>query len=203
MTEVRIVGLGDSTTAGTPGFRSPLEAPPSGRGDAESQYGYWLVRNHADWTFLNKGVNGERSDQILSRFERDVLGESPRLVIVLAGVNDIFQGRSGASVARNLREMYRAARRAEIVPMATTVLPYNTSGKREAKEIKELNAWIESTAKAEGMLFCDTNQAVRDRDDERMLASSPDGLHPDVQGYKRMGDAIAAVLERSPVVTPS
>ncbi len=37
-----IVGLGDSTTAGTPGFRSPLESPPDGAGDETSQYAYWM-----------------------------------------------------------------------------------------------------------------------------------------------------------------
>ena len=40
---VKIVALGDSTTAGTPGFKSPLEAPPNGRGDETSQYAYWLM----------------------------------------------------------------------------------------------------------------------------------------------------------------
>jgi hypothetical protein len=42
--KIRIVALGDSTTAGTPGFQSPLEAPPNGRGDETSQYAYWLMR---------------------------------------------------------------------------------------------------------------------------------------------------------------
>jgi lysophospholipase L1-like esterase len=56
-----IVALGDSTTAGTPGFKSPIEAPPDGAGDIESQYAYWLTRAHPDWRVLNHGVNGERS----------------------------------------------------------------------------------------------------------------------------------------------
>src|SRR5256885_12376993 len=63
---VTVVALGDSTTAGTPGFRSPLEAPPDGAGNAESQYGYWLGQTHPDWQILNCGVNGERSDEIRS-----------------------------------------------------------------------------------------------------------------------------------------
>ena len=51
--------------AGTPrAFSSPLEAPPDGRGDETSQYAYWLIRAHPEWDVLNRGVNGERSDQI-------------------------------------------------------------------------------------------------------------------------------------------
>jgi len=41
-----VVALGDSTTAGTPGFQSPVEAPPDGRGNVESQYPYWLAAMH-------------------------------------------------------------------------------------------------------------------------------------------------------------
>ena len=63
MRPVVIVAFGDSTTAGTPLFESPLEAPPDGRGDERSQYAYWLMARHPDWRVLNRGVNGERSDQ--------------------------------------------------------------------------------------------------------------------------------------------
>src|SRR5262245_35250092 len=107
---VTIVALGDSTTAGTPAFKSPIEAPPSGAGNIESQYAYWLMKTHADWDVQNRGVNGERSDQIRARVERDVLRARPAVVVVIAGVNDIYQGRSSASVERELEAIYDAAR---------------------------------------------------------------------------------------------
>jgi lysophospholipase L1-like esterase len=74
---IRIVAMGDSTTAGTPGWRSPVEAPPDGAGDRTSQYAFWLMEAHPAWDVMNRGVNGERSDQILSRFDRDVLALDP------------------------------------------------------------------------------------------------------------------------------
>jgi lysophospholipase L1-like esterase len=191
------VALGDSTTAGTPGFLSSVEAPPSGRGNQQSQYCYWMMKAHPEWTVLNKGVNGQRSDEILSRFERDVLKEKPEAVIVLAGVNDIYQGRTSASVERNLEAMYVLAERSGIVPVAATILPYNTAGQEESESIRKVNAWVESAAKAPGRLFCDTNLAVRDRANPNLLASSPDGLHPDVEGYKKMGITLSAALERA------
>jgi lysophospholipase L1-like esterase len=87
---ITIIALGDSTTAGTPAFTSPLEAPPNGAGNAESQYAYWLMKTHPDWQVLNRGVNGERSDQIRARFARDVIAERkdrrvPFLVVIIAG----------------------------------------------------------------------------------------------------------------------
>src|SRR5689334_13277768 len=121
---ITIVALGDSTSAGTPGFKSPLETPPIGSGNAESQYAYWLMKTHQDWEVLNRGVNGERSDQIHRRFERDVVEAKPAVVVIIAGVNDIYQGRSAASVQRELESMYGRARDAKIVVVAGTIIPY-------------------------------------------------------------------------------
>lgn len=193
MTKV-IVGLGDSTTAGTPFFLSPLEAPPSGRGIPESQYSYWMMKERPDWTVLNRGINGQRSDQILSRFERDVVAARPSVVILLAGVNDIYQGRSLESVKKNLDAMYALAGARGIVPVAASVLPYDSAARTKAEAIRRLNSWIESASRAEKRLFCDTNLAVRDPNDSDRLASSPDGLHPDVEGYRRMGMALTRTL---------
>jgi lysophospholipase L1-like esterase len=196
-TGLRIAALGDSTSAGTPGFRSPLEAPPAGRGDPESQYGYWMMKRHPEWTVLNKGINGQRSDQILSRFERDVVLEKADLVIILAGVNDIFQGRSPASVEKNLRTMYDRAHDAGIRVVATTILPYDIAGDREVLSMREVNSWIETVSKKGGLLFCDTRKSVSDAHDPDLLSSTPDGIHPSVDGYRKMGEALAAVVEGS------
>ncbi|MDA4117497.1 MAG: GDSL-type esterase/lipase family protein [Thaumarchaeota archaeon] len=191
----KIVGLGDSTTAGTPGFASPIEAPPKGRGNPESQYCYWMMRAHPEWVVLNQGINGQRSDEILSRFQRDVVAEKATMVIILAGVNDIYQGRTIESIKRNLEAMYESAGRNGIVAVATTVLPYNIASREESRSIRDLNQWIKTTSNAAGRLFCDTNLAVRDDLNPDLLASSPDGIHPDVEGYRRMGQALSTTLE--------
>src|SRR6185436_19069288 len=102
--EMKIVCLGDSTTAGTPLFKSPVEAPPAGEGDERSQFPYWLRQAHPDWQVLNCGVNGERTDQIAARFDRDVLAHQPDLVVLIAGVNDVYQGRGADEVTRQLKE---------------------------------------------------------------------------------------------------
>src|SRR5438309_6212845 len=107
-----IVGLGDSTTAGTPGFRSPLEAPPRGDGNPESQYEYWMTRSHPEWTVLNRGINGETSEEIRNRLPRDVLQVRPAYAIILAGVNDIFGGAdTGDRRASPRRDVFGRPRR--------------------------------------------------------------------------------------------
>jgi len=194
---IKIVGLGDSTTAGTPGFLSPLESPPNGVGDEKSQYSYWLMQGHKDWNVLNRGVNGERSDQILRRFARDVLQEEPRIVVVLAGVNDIYQGFEANFTIRNLSKMYSMSLQAGIVPISCTILPYNNMGRKEILVRKELNGWIESEATRLKIPLSDTAAAVSDPHNSERLAGSPDGHHPDVAGYRKMADAIGKTLEES------
>lgn len=191
----KIVGLGDSTTAGTPGFLSPLESPPNGAGDKESQYPYWLMQSHSDWIVLNRGVNGERSNQILGRFARDVLQEDPVIVVILAGVNDIYQGFPADFTTRNLSKMYSLSLQAGIVPISCTILPYNTMGSRERLLRKELNGWIESESRKLRIPFSDTAVAVSAPDNSDRLAGSPDGIHPDVARYRTMAAAIGRTIE--------
>ena len=193
--KLRVVALGDSTTAGTPGFLSPLESPPDGLGNPESQYSYWITVAHPEWIVLNRGVNGQRTDEILDRFRRDVIQEQPNFVIVLGGVNDVYQGAPLHGVKANLLAMYQEAINAEIVPVAATVLPYNTASESEREAVHELNHWIIETAKVLEMPMCDTARAVSDPSNPDRLRSSTDGLHPDALGYRAMGEALTHTIE--------
>jgi acyl-CoA thioesterase I len=194
---ISLVALGDSTTAGTPGWRSPLEAPPAGSGNEQSQYAYWLVQAHPDWNVLNRGVNGERSDQILNRFDRDVVTAQPRVVVIIAGVNDVYQGRSVDEVTKNLRLMYDRARHAHVRVLAGTIIPYNTATPEQNRKMHDINAWIAHEAERDPEVdFVDTRRAVASPDDLDRLISSPDSLHPSVEGYHLMAEAIRSSLER-------
>lgn len=198
MAALTIVALGDSTTAGTPGFRSPLEAPPDGAGNAESQYTYWLAQADTGWRVLNRGVNGERSDQIRARFDRDVRRAGAAVAIVIAGVNDIYQGRSAASVQRELEAIYAAARAARIVVVAGTIVPYDTSDADANARMHAVNDWIRGyAARHDDVVFCDTRAAVAAPGQPDRLASSPDGLHPSPDGYKRMAAALEPAVKRA------
>ena len=190
-----IVAIGDSTTAGTPGFKSPLEAPPDGAGNVESQYAHWLGVIHGGWRVLNRGINGERSDEIRARFDRDVLQASPDLVVVIAGVNDIYQGRTADAVERELEGIYAAAHAAAIPVVAGSILPYNTASADENRRMHDLNRWIrEYASRHAGVSFCDTRAAVAAPESPDRLGSSPDGLHPSPDGYKRMALALEPVV---------
>lgn len=190
-----IVAMGDSTTAGTPGWKSRVEAPPDGTGDETSQYAHWLVQAHPDWNVVNQGVNGERSDQILARFERDVIALRPKAVIVIAGVNDIYQGRSEQHVIDQLSAMYTRANAAGIPVIAGTIIPYNTATPDQNARMHGINEWIRNTAADGSVDYVDTRTAAAASGNPDRLFDSPDDLHPSPAGYRRMADAIRPVLE--------
>ena len=195
---VRIVAMGDSTTAGTPAYKSPRESPPDGAGDPTSQYAYWLMKAHATWEVVNQGVNGERSDQIHARFEQDVVTKNPAVVVIIAGVNDVYQGRPAERVKEQLAAMYGRAHEAGIQVVAGTIVPYNTATPEQTARMREINAWIRTQSGADpAVLVVDTRAAVASPSNPDLLVSSPDGLHPDAAGYRRMADAIAPAIEQA------
>lgn len=192
---VRIVAMGDSTTAGTPAFKSPREAPPAGKGDESSQYAYWLMKAHPEWEIINQGINAQRSDVIAARFEADVIAQKPTVVVIIAGVNDVYQGRPAQHVKDQLAAMYQQAQAAGIRVIAGTIIPYNTATADQNARMHDINGWIRAQARADpGVVYVDTRAAVAAPGDPDKLASSPDGLHPDAAGYRKMADAIAPAI---------
>src|SRR5438132_13270245 len=114
------------------------------------------------WVVLNRGVNGEAAGEVRARLLRDALGARPAYVIVLAGVNDIFAGQRPETVERHLAAMYADILDAGVVPVAATVLPYNSATVSASGDILTLNAWIANLTNVFGILFCDTHAAVAD-----------------------------------------
>lgn len=190
-----VVALGDSTTAGTPFFRSPVEAPPDGEGDRSAPWPHVVEALRPGWRVLNKGVNGERTDEIRARFERDVLPAKPRFVVILAGVNDVYQGRDLRDTEADLTWMYDRAVKSRIEPVAATVMPFTRATPEQNARIRELNSWIAKTAVARGLAFIDLHAAVAAKDSPDALSGSPEGLHPDRAGYAAAAKAVADALD--------
>ncbi len=186
---IRIVALGDSTTAGTPGFLSPLEAPPGGKGDVTSQYAHWLMKSEPNWDVINCGVNGERSDQIAARVVRDVIGASPAAVVIIAGVNDVYQGRTVEHVLAQLRTMYdrAAACRDPRRRRHNRSLQHGRHQPRTSACARSTPGSASRRAVEPAIAFVDTRAAVARPGNADRLAESPDGLHPSPRGYRADG----------------
>jgi lysophospholipase L1-like esterase len=192
-----IVAFGDSTTAGTPLYQSPVEAPPDGEGDHTSQYAYWLVEKRPFWRVLNRGVNGERTDEIAERFDRDVAERRPYVVVVIAGVNDVFQNKPLDHIKTNLRKIYDRAAEEQIAVVAGSILPFNEATREQNAKMAKVNTWIKAEAqKDRNITFVDTRKAVASKKSGNKLATTADGQHPDIAGYKKLAAAIEPVLAK-------
>jgi acyl-CoA thioesterase I len=148
---------------------------------------------------LNRGVNGERSDQIRARFARDAAAAKPAVVVIIAGVNDVYQGRSAASVEHELEAIYDAARAANITVVAGSIIPYNVATPDQNARMHAINDWIRAYAASHAtrVVFCDTRAAVAAPGQPDRLLSSPDDLHPTPDGYRRMANALEPAITQA------
>jgi lysophospholipase L1-like esterase len=196
-----IVALGDSTTAGTPFFLSPLESPPDGQGDPQGQYSYWMMKKHPDWKVINCGINGQTTQEIGARID-DTFRYHARYIIILGGVNDVYQGIPLSETVAHLTRMYQQAKTHGMIPIAATVLPFNTASPQQSKGIRTLNAWILKNADDMRIEAVDLHAVVCDPSNSEKLNGSSDGLHPDVGGYRKMGLTLTALIEKMETLMP-
>jgi lysophospholipase L1-like esterase len=190
VTEVLVVGLGDSITAGNPGWdpdpeRRALEDPGD---DETSQYLYWAARANPGLRFRNHGVGGERTDEIRARLEEAVAGAD--VIVVQGGINDIVQSREIGLAAEDLRMMVRRSKEIAPTVLLANVLPWNNGWPDAEPTIRALNALIDEIGEAEGVQVLPFHETLEDPDAPGRMRSdwTPDGNHPSVEGHRRLGE---------------
>lgn len=189
MTDSTIVAtLGDSITAGTPGWDpDPRVREAKGARDERSQYQYWAAAAAPHLSFVNHGVNGERTDEIALRLDRAAQGAAA--IVVQGGINDIVQGRAVQDAAADLLAIARRARELDLAVAIADVLPWNKGWPDAVPHIDELNRLVAAAARVEDfpiLRFHDT--LVSGELPGRMPAEwTSDGSHPSVEGYRRLG----------------
>jgi lysophospholipase L1-like esterase len=166
-----------------------------------------LTASYPGHPYVNRGISGQASSQMLLRFRQDVIDLKPRAVVILAGTNDIA-GNAGPTnlteIEGNLASMAELATAHGIRVVLCTVLPVNDDHEeghgsfllRPLDQIKTLNRWISAYAKTHHHALVDYYQATVD---ERGLLRNPlsdDGLHPNAAGYKVMAPMAEAAVKK-------
>jgi lysophospholipase L1-like esterase len=164
--------------------------------------------------YVNRGISGQTTPQMLIRFRRDVIELKPRVVVILAGTNDLA-GNTGSTtleaIEDNLTSMAELAKAHGIRVVFASLLPVSDYEIRDGKPIIQtvrrspdrilvLNKWMQEFARTHRYVYLDYFSAMAD--DKGFLKDelSSDGLHPNPQGYAVMAPlaeaAIAASLKR-------
>lgn len=194
--QTRVVFMGDSIT-------DMWQLPKSG--------GFFPGKPYVD-----RGIGGQTTPQMVLRFRADVIVLQPKVVVILAGTNDIA-GNTGPMTLEetegNLSTMAELARAHGIRVVLSSVMPVNDvadadgkvivqTEKRPPEKILALNGWIKKYAADTGHVYLDYFTATADEQGFLKSEITNDGLHPNAQGYAVMGPlaekAIQEALKKKP-----
>lgn len=154
--------------------------------------------------YINRGISGQTTPQMLVRFRQDVIDLSPSAVVILAGTNDIA-GNTGPSTLQmimdNIKGMAEIASANDIQVVLASVLPAFDypwrPGLEPNKKIPQLNRMIRSYAMKENMIYLDYFSALRNEEDGMVEQYAYDGVHPNKSGYKVMAPLTTAAIEEA------
>src|SRR6478609_8256381 len=143
--------------------------------------------------YINRGIGGQTTPQMLVHFRQDVIALKPAVVVILAGTNDIA-GNTGPStiemIEDNLRSMAEIAKAHGIRVVLSSVLPVYDypwrPGLEPAPKIVALNKWMKDYAAKAGEIYLDYHSAMKDERDGMRAELANDGVHPNDAGYRIM-----------------
>ena len=157
---------------------------------------------------INRGISAETTDSMLKRIEKTVLVMKPKNLVMLMGINDIAAKVDNQQIVNNIKQMITLTKqqspKTHIILQA--VYPINKTDReslfdkfqlrdRDNHTIDELNEMLESLAKEEKITFLNVNSYLMDKNKELKKEYTFDGLHPNMQGYLAIRDAILNVLD--------
>ncbi len=143
----------------------------------------------------NSGIDGNTTEQLLSRFEEDVAAVEPDSCLILGGTNDIFRDVPISAIEANLTQLYDDCVNAGITPVACTLTPVKPgfllgdSAEADAlnSSIDTLNGWIRIHCAAREIAVVDFNTVLK-ADPATYLQD--DGIHPSEAGHDAMGRSV-------------
>ena len=154
--------------------------------------------------YINRGISGQTTPQMLIRFKPDVVNIKPSVVVILAGINDIA-GNTGPStlemIEDNLSSMVEIAQANGVRVVLSSVLPaYDfpwRPGLEPAEKVIKLNVWIKKFAETHKCVYLDYFTPMSDEKHGLKTEYSQDGVHPTMTGYKIMEPLVEEAIKKA------
>ncbi len=173
----------------------------------QERFGFFVATR----PYVDRGISGQTTPQMLVRFRPDVLDLQPKVVVILAGTNDIA-GNTGPmtneDVERNLSSMAELAKAHGIRVVLASITP--TSGyhppanggapqttQRPMARIKAINEWMQKYAADNGHVYLDYFTPMLDSTGVMKADLTGDDLHPNAAGYAIMAPLVEAAIQRA------
>jgi lysophospholipase L1-like esterase len=158
--------------------------------------------------YINRGISGQTTPQMLVRFHQDVIGVQAAVVVILAGTNDIAGNTGPMSIAEteaNYEALAELARAHGIRVVFSSVLPVhdytpqsqNFFVQRSPAKILDLNEWLKDYCAKNALIYLDYFSATVNEEGLLKKDLSLDGLHPDEAGYKIMAPLAEAAIAKA------
>jgi lysophospholipase L1-like esterase len=158
--------------------------------------------------YINRGIGGQTTSQMLIRFRQDVIDLQPAIVVILAGTNDIA-GNTGPiaipDIEANFASLAEMARAHQIKVVFSSVTPVhdytpqsqNLFAQRAPAKILALNAWLKNYCATNGLIYLDYFAVMVDGQGLLKKDLALDGLHPTDAGYKIMTPLAEAAIQQA------
>jgi lysophospholipase L1-like esterase len=159
-------------------------------------------------SYINRGISGQTTSQMLLRFRQDVINLDPDVVVILAGTNDIA-GNTGPisieDIEANITSMAELARAHDIALVLASVIPVNNYtpvsqrffADRPPSEVLRLNEWMKAYCANTNCYYLDYFHSMVDGSGLLKRELSEDGLHPNDAGYKIMAPLAQSAIDKT------
>ena len=153
-------------------------------------------------SFINRGIGGQTSPQILLRFKQDAIHLNPKMVVINCGTNDIAENTgpsSPAMIVDNITSMAEICMKNNITVALSTILPvfkysWNENILNVPEKISSVNKMLRKYSEDNNIQFIDYYSSMVDGQKGLMSAYGSDGVHPTKEGYKVMADILRSTI---------
>jgi lysophospholipase L1-like esterase len=165
-----------------------------------------LQQSFPDKPYVNRGIGGQTTSQMLTRIYPDVINLHPSVVVILAGTNDIARNTGPATIEMiedNFRAIVELLQKHNIAVVLCSITPvsdytqFKQSNHRPPADIRALNEWLKQYAKQIHAVYADCFNALADPSGFLNEGSSMDGLHPNDKGYALMAPVVQAAIDKA------
>jgi lysophospholipase L1-like esterase len=164
--------------------------------------GWRLNEYFSDRDFVNRGIGGQVTGEMLGRLKADVVDLKPAALLVLAGTNDIARGTPLETIQNNLTMIADLAEAHKIKPLFASLLPVSDYHRQQTKRrppetIRALNDWIRRFCALRNLVYVDYYSQLVDASGFLKADYADDGLHPNPGGYRMMAPVALEAIEKA------